>query len=75
MMAPVVHGLEAKYWEQVNFVYLDIDDAGTSSFKQQLESRLQPHFYLLDGEGSILQQWIGVVDGAELEDALVAVIQ
>ena len=74
-MAPVVHGLEAKYWQQANFVYLDVDDPRTSSFKQQLGYRLQPHFYLLDGQGNILQQWIGVVDGAVLEAALVEAIQ
>lgn len=75
MMAPVVHGLEAKYGEQVNFVYLDIDDAATDSFKRQLGYRVQPHIYLLDGQASILQQWIGIVDGAELEAALVAAAQ
>jgi len=73
-MAPVVHGLEAKYGEQVTFVYLDIDDAATTPFKSQLGYLYQPHLFLLDGQGSPLNQWLGYTTEAELEAALLAAI-
>lgn len=60
-MAPIVHGLEAEYSGRVNFVYLDIDDPDSSKFKKELGFKYQPHFILIDGEGNILQQWLGPV--------------
>jgi hypothetical protein len=67
-----VHGLEAEYGDQVNFVYLDIDDRANDSFKQQLGYRYQPHIFLVDGEGTVLQQWVGQVAGDELEGAILS---
>jgi hypothetical protein len=68
-LAPVVHGLEATWGDQINFVYLDIDDPRTEPFKRQLGYRVQPHMFLLDGEGHIVQQWLGWVEGETLEAA------
>lgn len=69
-MAPVVHGLEQKYAGQINFVYLDIDDPETTPFKRELGYRVQPHLFLLDGDGNVLREWLGFVQGAELDQAL-----
>ena len=69
-MAPVVHGLEAEWGGQVNFVYLDIDDPTTDPFKRELGYRVQPHMFLLDGEGQVLEQWLGYVEGDVIEAAL-----
>jgi len=55
-MAPVVHGLEARYSDRIDFVYLDIDDPRTAPFKSRLGYLVQPHFFMLDGQGEILQQ-------------------
>ena len=60
-MAPIVHGLETEYKDRINFVYLDIDDPRNETFKRDLGYRVQPHFLLIDGDGSIIQQWIGPV--------------
>jgi hypothetical protein len=68
-MAPVVHGLEAKWGHEINFLYLDIDDGLNDEFKQELGYRLQPHFFLLDAEGYINHQWLGITPGAEFEVA------
>ena len=65
-----MHGLEAEWGERVNFVYLDIDDPRTDSFKSALGYRVQPQIFLLDGDGQVLEQWLGFVDGATLEAAL-----
>lgn len=69
-MLPIVHGLEARYGDQINFVYLDIDDPATSEFKRALGYRVQPHFFLLDGQGNVLHSWLGSVPADELEAAL-----
>lgn len=60
-MAPIVHGLEVEYYNQINFVYLNIEDPLNDQFKVQLGYRYQPHFFLIDGEGNILEQWLGPV--------------
>jgi hypothetical protein len=65
-----VHGLEAEYGNQVNFIYLDIDDQDNNTFKQQLRYRYQPHIFLVDGEGAVLGQWVGQVARDTLEGAI-----
>lgn len=69
-MAPVVQGLEATYGDLMNFVYLDIDDPSTDTFKKQLGYRYQPYFFLLDAQGNILKQWQGHVSDAEIRAAI-----
>ena len=61
-----MHGLEAEYTGQIKFVYLDIDDPATEAFKEALGYRYQPHIFFLDGQGNVLQQWIGPITGKEL---------
>jgi thioredoxin-like negative regulator of GroEL len=68
-----VHGLEQQYGDKVNFVYLDIDDSRNDSFKRQLGYRVQPHIFLLDGNGQVIEQWLGQVSKDDLETALKAV--
>lgn len=69
-MAPVVHGLEAEYAGQVKFSYLDIDNPATRPFKESLGYVVQPHIFLLDGDGQILKQWVGFVTADELGGAI-----
>ena len=73
-MAPVVHGLEARYSDRIDFVYLDIDDPRSAPFKSRLGYLVQPHIFMLDGQGEILQQWLGMVSEADLEAALLAAV-
>ena len=74
-MAPVVHGLEAKYTAQMHFSYLDIDDSNASQFKQALGFLFTPHIFLLDPQGNIIEQWLGPVQEAELESAILNALQ
>ena len=60
-MAPIVHGLENIYEDQINFVYLDIDDPATDEFKRHFGYRYQPEYYLLAPDGSTLYSWFGFV--------------
>ncbi len=68
-MAPIVHGLEAQYVDRMNFVYLDIDDPSNDTFKDALDYIVQPHLFLLDADGKVIQQWLGSVPAADLEKA------
>ena len=66
-MAPMVHGLEAKYFGRIQFTYLDADDPLTNDFQRELGFQYQPEVYLLDGEGTVLQKWVGYVSEEEFE--------
>ena len=73
-MAPIVHGLEAEYSDQMNFVFLDIDDPANSDFERQLGFRVQPQFFLIDENGEIIQQWAGRVSEEDFKAAFDAAI-
>jgi len=70
-----VHGLEAEWQDEIDFVYLDIDDPRTDSFKRELGYRFQPHLILLDADGTVLQQWLGMVAAEELKAAFQEAIE
>ncbi|MBI5714035.1 MAG: hypothetical protein HZC38_11535 [Chloroflexi bacterium] len=65
----MVHGLQAKYEDKIQFTYLDIDDPNTRSFKHALGYRAQPHFFLLDTNGKTVKEWLGFVQESDLETA------
>jgi thioredoxin-like negative regulator of GroEL len=60
-MKPIVHGLEQEYGDRINFVYLDIDDPASEEMKRKLGYRFQPHFFLLDADGEVVADWLGIV--------------
>ena len=64
-----MHGLEAEYGDRINFVYLDVDDSRTNSFKKMLGYQYQPHFFLLDSDGNTIAQWVGSITWETLESA------
>jgi hypothetical protein len=74
-MAPMVHGLEAKYFGRIQFTYLDADDPNTFDFQQAMGFYYQPEVYLLDANGSVLQKWVGYTSGEEFEDVFAQYLQ
>ncbi len=74
-MKPIVHGLEAKYGDRIQFTYLDIDDSRNDIFKKTLGFRAQPQFFLLDGNGNVIQQWFGFVPEEQLVRAFEDVLK
>lgn len=70
-----MHGLEAEYADRLNFVYLDIDDPATDSFKAELGYRYQPHLFLLDAQGNLTREWVGPVSREELAAAFEEVLK
>ncbi len=69
-LAPMMNQLKIDYAKNVNFYFLDIDDPATRNLKQQLGYRLQPHIFLIDARGNLLEDWTGFVDEVELRDEL-----
>ena len=65
-MAPVVHGLEQEYAGQIGFAYLDIDDPAGTWLEEKLGYRVQPHLLLLDSDGKVVKQWIGLASKNDL---------
>ena len=74
-MAPMVHGLEAKYFGKIKFTYLDADDPRTFDFQQALGFYYQPEVYLLDGQGNVLQKWVGFTGEEEFEAVFAQYVQ
>lgn len=74
-MAPVVHGLEAKYFGRIKFSYLDASDPETLEFQRTLGFRYQPELYLLDADGNVLKKMIGYQSEQDLETAFSEYLQ
>ena len=74
-MAPVVHGLEAQYYDQIQFSYLDIDDRLVDPFKDRFGFQYQPMFVLLDSSGTPVKTWFGAVSTEEFATEFAKVIQ
>ncbi len=74
-MAPMVHGLEAKYFGRIQFSYLDADDPQTEAFQRTLGFYYQPELYLLDANGQILQKWVGYTTEEQLEETFTKYLQ
>lgn len=74
-MAPMVHGLEAQYAGKIGFVYLDIDDPANQVAKREFGFNYQPEFYLLDGDGNLLQKWVGFVPQEQFEKVFTQVLE
>lgn len=66
----MVHRLEIDYWGQVEFFYLDIDDGAVAQYKKQFNFRYQPHLILLDGQGNVVQEFVGAQPEEDLRAAL-----
>ncbi len=67
-MSPIVHGLETEYIETIKFIYLDVTDPDNSDNLSLLGYRYHPHFFLLDGQGNIIQEWVGPASDADFRN-------
>ena len=77
-MAPVVHGLEIKYSEQMNFVFLDMEDPQTKDLRKELGllPSWRPYIFFINGDGEIVgDALIGRQQDAVLEQALIDVLR
>lgn len=73
-MKPTVNELKTSYDGKVAFVFLDIDDTNTTNLKNSLGYRVQPHFFLVDANGKVVKQWLGVVPKKDLVDVFGTIV-
>ena len=66
-MAPMVHGLEAKYFGKIIFSYLDANDPLTTNIQLALGFYYQPEIYFLDPNGTVIMKWVGYTTEEEFE--------
>jgi len=69
-----VHGLEAEYWGEVDFLYIDREDPANMDLNRQLGVRYQPEFYFVDAEGRVVESWFGARSEEDLRASLDALI-
>jgi hypothetical protein len=69
-MAPIVHGLEQEWGQQVDFLYLDIADSVNADAMARFGFRATPHFFLVARDGSVARTWQGLVERDTLAAAL-----
>ena len=74
-MAPMVHGLKAKYFGKIKFAFLDADDPRTNDFQRGLGFFSQPEIYLLDANGNILKKWVGYTTQEQFEEVFAQYVQ
>jgi thiol-disulfide isomerase/thioredoxin len=70
-MRPIVHKLQDKYGERVDFIYLDIDAENTKQLRSDLQfTGLRPTIVFLSGEGTEVGRMVGMHTEEELTTAL-----
>lgn len=52
-----MHGLEAVYWGQIDFIYIDREDPANADVVSQYSIRYQPVLVLIAPDGSEVQRW------------------
>ena len=73
-MKPIVHGLEAKYGNCIDFVYLDIDNSETAAARSRFKFQAQPLLIMLDGNGQEVWRKFGGMKAEALEAQLKTVL-
>ena len=66
----MVHGLEAEYWGQVDFVYIDREAADTQNVVQRFGIRSQPILIFLAPDGTEIERFFGFQSEDQLRASL-----
>lgn len=69
-MQPLVAKLEANCSAKVDFVRVDVDQPSSVELSRQFNVRSIPLFVWLDGDGKIIQQWLGSGDESRFASML-----
>ena len=68
-MKPVVHGLEAEYWGQIDFVYIDRENPDNTTVVNAYGIASQPIFILINPDGTEAQRWFGAPSADTFREA------
>lgn len=67
-------GLQADYGERITFYHVDTDDPAQRQVSDRFGVWGHSQYVLLDGEGAILHQWNGYLQGSEVSAVFEAVL-
>ncbi len=65
-----MHGLEAEYWGQIDFLYIDREDPMNADLNRLLGVRTQPEFYFIEADGTLIESWFGARSVDEMRATL-----
>ncbi len=74
-MKPIVNGLKKAYIGRIIVTRIDREDPENAEIVQQYSARNQPMYFMLDGDGEIIWQWIGAISSAELEQVFLLALE
>jgi len=74
-MAPIMNRLELEYGDQINFIYLDIDNPANDRIKKLLKYKTAPQFFILGTTGNVIKQWRGYVDESEITQSIESLLK
>jgi thioredoxin-related protein len=69
-MRPVVNGLKQKSSSQIRFADLDFNAKNNQALIEQFRVVGHPSFVMVDGQGKLVKDWLGVIPGDDLESVL-----
>lgn len=70
MIKPMVHRLEAEFWGEIDFVYLDQYDEANRDVLSQYGVRGRPTFILIEPDGTAVTRWFGAISKEEIRAIL-----
>jgi hypothetical protein len=69
-----VYGFEQQFGDTIQFIWLDVDDPTTLPLREHFDIVRRTRYVLVNGEGEVVQRWIGYLNEPEVEEALEAFI-
>ncbi|MBL8165355.1 MAG: hypothetical protein JNJ61_25455 [Anaerolineae bacterium] len=57
-----MHGLEATFKDQIDFVHLNVDFQETLAARERFGIVQRSQYVLTDAAGEVLQRWLGFLD-------------
>jgi thiol-disulfide isomerase/thioredoxin len=73
-MAFLIKELEAEFGKEIQFYHLNSAQPGTERLRKALAFRYPPHYFLIDSEGEVVANWVGLVSRGELSSAFADLI-
>ncbi len=68
----MVHRLEAEFWGEIDFVYLDQYDTANREVFDRYGVLGRPTFILIDPDGTAVERWFGAIPEENIRAILTA---
>lgn len=73
-MQPTIETLEGEFIGEITFILLDSASHDTEKLRRTLGFRTEPHFFLIDQNGSVVSEWTGFVPEQDFQSAFAAIL-